>query len=224
MDLDTRAFFRGATMVIALPTGVKVFSWLSGFYGTAVEFSTTVLFIFGFIILFTLGGLTGIVLSRAAIDIPMHDTYYVTAHFHYVLSMGAVFSIFTGIYLWLPLLTGIVYNEVLSKTHFFMLFIRANIIFFPQHFIGVHGMPRRYHDYREVYYLFHYISSTGAWLGFGSLLLFYAVLQEMILTARIALRRDLLGMVVEYLVSSFPGAKHQYHERALVYIHTPSSV
>ena len=192
IDIDTRAYFRGATIVIALPTGIKVFSWLGGIYGTPINFSVPILWTLGFLFLFTIGGLTGIVLRSSAIDIVLHDTYYVTAHFHYVLSIGAVFSIFTGIFLWLPIFFGLIYNKILAILHFLILFIRANLIFFPQHFLGLHGMPRRYQDYSEFFYFYHYLSSNGAFLAFGSLVFFYYIIWEIIISLRVILFSNIL--------------------------------
>ena len=209
MDIDTRAYFRGATIVIALPTGVKVFSWLSGLYGSIVNTRGVILWAMGFLFLFTVGGLTGIVLSSSSIDIILHDTYYVTAHFHYVLSLGAVFSIFTGFYLWFPLFFSCINNTVIVKTHFWFLFTRANLIFFPQHFLGLHGIPRRYQDYSDSFYIFHYVSSIGALLGFGSLLFFYIVLLERFQTMRILFYNNFLRCVNDFYSGSFPSSPHQ---------------
>jgi cytochrome c oxidase subunit 1 len=176
MTLNQQSYFMLATMVIAVPTGVKIFSWIATMWGGSVEFKTPMLWAFGFLFLFTVGGVTGIVLSQAGVDRVYHDTYYVVAHFHYVMSLGAVFSIFAGIYFYLPKMSGRMYPEWAGKLHFWMMFIGANITFFPQHFLGRQGMPRRYIDYPEAFATWNLLSSWGAFLSFASFLFFIGVL------------------------------------------------
>jgi len=176
MSLNQQAYFMLATMVIAVPTGVKVFSWIATMWGGSVEFKTPMLWAFGFLFLFTVGGVTGIVLSQAAVDRYYHDTYYVVAHFHYVMSLGAVFTIFAGIYFYLPKFTGRMYPEWAGKLHFWAMFIGANLTFFPQHFLGRQGMPRRYIDYPDAFAYWNFWSSLGAFLSFGSFIFFFGVM------------------------------------------------
>ena len=176
MTLNQQAYFMLATMVIAVPTGVKVFSWIATMWGGSVEFKTPMLWAFGFLFLFTVGGVTGIVLSQAAVDRYYHDTYYVVAHFHYVMSLGAVFAIFAGIYFYFPKMTGKMYPEWAGKLHFWAMFIGANLTFFPQHFLGRQGMPRRYIDYPEAFAYWNHWSSLGAFLSFGSFVFFFGVM------------------------------------------------
>jgi cytochrome c oxidase subunit 1 len=176
MSLTQQSYFMLATMVIAVPTGVKVFSWVATMWGGSIEFKTPMLWAFGFLFLFTVGGVTGIVLAQAGIDRVYHDTYYVVAHFHYVMSLGAVFTIFAGIYYYFGKMTGREYPEWAGKLHFWMMFIGSNITFFPQHFLGRQGMPRRYIDYPEAFAYWNEVSSYGAFLSFASFLLFFGVI------------------------------------------------
>ena len=164
-----------ATMVIAVPTGVKIFSWIATMWGGSIELKTPMLYAFGFLFLFTVGGVTGIVLSQAGIDRAYHDTYYVVAHFHYVMSLGAVFCIFAGTYYWIGKMSGRQYPEFWGKVQFWTFFVGANITFFPQHFLGRQGMPRRYIDYPEAFAYWNGWSSIGAMLSFASFLLFIGI-------------------------------------------------
>ncbi|MGB3408381.1 MAG: cytochrome c oxidase subunit 1 [Jannaschia sp.] len=175
MSLTQQSYFMVATMIIAVPTGVKIFSWIATMWGGSITFKTPMLFAVGFIFLVTVGGVTGIVLSQAGIDRAYHDTYYVVAHFHYVMSLGAVFGIFAGVYYWIGKMSGRQYPEWAGKLHFWMFFIGANITFFPQHFLGRQGMPRRYIDYPDAFALWNEVSSWGAFLSFASFLFFIGI-------------------------------------------------
>ncbi|MCL4065712.1 cytochrome c oxidase subunit I [Pseudomonas sp. GX19020] len=175
MSLSQQSYFMMATMIIAVPTGIKVFSWIATMWGGSVEFKTPMLFAFGFLFLFTVGGVTGVVLSQAPLDRGYHDTYYVVAHFHYVMSLGAVFGIFAGVYFWIGKMSGRQYPEFAGKLHFWAMFIGANLTFFPQHFLGRQGMPRRYIDYPVQFEYWNYISSIGAFISFASFLFFIGI-------------------------------------------------
>jgi cytochrome c oxidase subunit 1 len=211
LSAATQAYFVAATMVIAVPTGVKIFSWIATMWGGSIEFRTPMLWAVGFIFLFTIGGVTGVVLANAAADRVLQDTYYVVAHFHYVLSLGAVFTIFAGWYYWFPKFTGYMYEEWLGKLHFWVMFVGVNMVFFPQHFLGLAGMPRRIVDYPDAYHGWNLVSSIGSYISGVGVLIFIVAM------VRAFLRKEVVGnnpwgagaTTLEWTLSS-PPPFHQF--------------
>jgi cytochrome c oxidase subunit 1 len=217
MGVNLRAYFIAATMIIAVPTGVKIFSWIATMWGGSISFKTPMLWAIGFIFLFTVGGVTGVVLSNAGIDYSLHDTYYVVAHFHYVLSLGAVFAIFAGFYYWFEKMFGVKYNEFLGAAHFWIMFIGVNVVFFPQHFLGLQGMPRRYVDYPEAYTLWNHVSSVGYVITIVGVGVFLIMLLEAAIRRRpgVANPWGEGATTLEWTLSS-PPPHHQFNELPVV--------
>lgn len=203
IDLDSRAYFTAATMVIAVPTGVKVFSWLATLFGSFFVFQPLLLWILGFIFLFTIGGLTGLILSNSSLDIILHDTYYVVSHFHYVLRLGAVFGIFTGVVLWWNFIFGLLLNKILVSSFFYLVFFGVNLTFFPLHFSGLQGYPRKYLDFRDIFSYWNILSSFGSVLTLFSVLFFVFLLFESVYCFRPFISDDKPSRFSESSFSSY---------------------
>ena len=209
MDADTRAYFTSATIIIAVPTGIKVFRWLGTLQGVRFTLSPSILWSLGFIFLFTVGGLTGVVLSNSSIDVVLHDTYYVVAHFHYVLSIGAVFALIAALVNWFPLFTGLTINPKWLKAQFGLIFLGVNLTFFPIHFLGLAGIPRRYSDYPDSYQLWNVVARIGSIISIVSVIFFLFILWESLVSHRVALRSNSRSTSLE-IIHRFPPINHRY--------------
>lgn len=215
IDVDTRAYFTAATIIIAVPTGIKVFRWIATLYGSYFEINTSLIWCIGFVFLFTLGGITGVVLSNSSLDIILHDTYYVVAHFHYVLRIGAVFAIIAGINYWFPMFFGVILNERKTIIQFYVMFLGVNLTFFPQHFLGMNGIPRRYSDYPDVYLFWNVVSSLGSILSLFAVVIFIYIIWEALLLKHEVFNSYFVTSSLDW-INNIPPIDHTFNQLNII--------